>query len=96
VESLPSYPTQSANTSPRLAAIIYGSHLTNVTIQGEGTINGDGSKWWSRKDIPYTFPSLIQLRYSSNIVIRGVALQNSPWYFASFHHVTTSRRHLIN
>jgi hypothetical protein len=76
---LPSYPIQSANTSPRLAAIIFGTQLTNVTITGGGIINGDGQKWWGRKDVPYTFPSIIQLRYSTDIIIRGVTLQNSPW-----------------
>lgn len=48
---LPSYPDGVENSpgmSGRYAAFIGGENMVNVTISGEGTIDGQGFIWWQR------------------------------------------------
>lgn len=48
---LPSFPDGVENSpgmSGRYAAFIGGEHMVNVTISGEGTIDGQGLVWWQR------------------------------------------------
>jgi polygalacturonase len=70
-----------------------GSDLEDVTIEGEGTIDGSGQRWWipaeeaRQKKSGYTLPrpNLIVLTRVKNLVIRGVTIQNAP----KFHFVPT-------
>ncbi len=70
-----------------------GSDLENVTIEGEGTIDGSGERWWipaeeaRQKKSGYTLPrpNLIVLKRVKNLTVRGVTIQNSP----KFHFVPT-------
>ena len=72
---------------------IGGKDLQDVTIRGEGLIDGSGAKWWvpaeeaRRKVSGYTLPrpNLIVLTRVTNLVVRDVTLQNSP----KFHLVPT-------
>lgn len=71
---------------------IYGSHVSNVAITGEGTIDGSGAKWWKMykqakqlelkgldyTPFEYTRPFLIAFDYSEHIRVEGVTLINSP------------------
>lgn len=58
---------------------IYVSHAQNVTICGQGTVNGNGSRWWKeRSGLPYKRPYLICFEYSEHVRIEGVFLTNSP------------------
>jgi hypothetical protein len=91
VSTLPSYPDGVENDpgmSGRYTAFIGGSHLTNVTISGGGTIDGQGLVWWQRsgrlpghkKTLLHTRGRLIEPMYSSDIVIRDVTLKDSPFW----------------
>jgi polygalacturonase len=70
-----------------------GKDLQDVTIAGQGTIEGNGAVWWEaaeaarRKVSGYTLPrpNLIVLTRANNLVVRDVTLQNSP----KFHLVPT-------
>jgi polygalacturonase len=70
-----------------------GKDLEDVTIEGEGTIDGAGRKWWipaeeaRQKKSGYTLqrPNLIVLTRINNLVVRGVTIQNAP----KFHFVPT-------
>lgn len=70
-----------------------GKDLENVTIEGEGTIDGSGKKWWipaeeaRQKKSGYTLPrpNLIVLTRVKNLTVRGVTIQNAP----KFHFVPT-------
>jgi polygalacturonase len=70
-----------------------GDDLEDVTIEGEGVIDGSGERWWipaeeaRQKQSGYTLPrpNLIVLTRVKNLVVRGVTIQNSP----KFHFVPT-------
>lgn len=72
---------------------IGGKDLTDVTIAGNGIIDGSGERWWvpaeeaRRKTPGYTLPRprLIVLTRVRNLVVRDLTLQNSP----TFHLVPT-------
>ncbi len=70
-----------------------GKDLEDVTIEGEGTIDGGGQAWWDaaeaarQKKSGYTLPrpNLIVLTRVKNLTVRGVTIQNAP----KFHFVPT-------
>jgi polygalacturonase len=70
-----------------------GDDLEDITIEGEGIIDGSGERWWipaeeaRQKQSGYTLPrpNLIVLTRVKNVVVRGVTIQNSP----KFHFVPT-------
>lgn len=70
-----------------------GEDLEDVTIAGQGVIDGAGAAWWGdaeearRKKPGYTLPrpNLIVLERATNLVVRDVTIQNSP----KFHLVPT-------
>ena len=72
---------------------ISGSDLTDVTLTGPGTIDGNGAVWWgeaekARQIKPgYTLPrpNLIVLQRCQNVRMENITLQNSP----KFHFVPT-------
>ncbi|MFO1487793.1 MAG: glycoside hydrolase family 28 protein [Verrucomicrobiota bacterium] len=72
---------------------IGGKDLEDVTIRGEGTIDGNGAVWWeeaekARKKVSgFTLPrpNLVVLNRSKNIRLAGIRLINSP----KFHFVPT-------
>ncbi len=72
---------------------IGGKNLTDVTITGQGTIDGNGSVWWEeaekarRKVSGFTLPrpNLIVLNDCKNLRMSGIRLINSP----KFHFVPT-------
>lgn len=76
-----------------------GKDLENVTIEGEGTIDGSGERWWipaeeaRQKKSGYTLPrpNLIVLTRVKNLTVRGVTIQNSP----KFHFVPTDCENVL-
>jgi polygalacturonase len=70
-----------------------GKDLEDVTIAGQGTIEGSGAVWWEeaekarQKKSGFTLPrpNLIVLTRVKNLVVRDVTIQNSP----KFHLVPT-------
>jgi polygalacturonase len=63
------------------APLIGGTGLRNVAITGRGTIDGHGAPWWKRyrdKTLEHPRPRLISIAESSNVLIDGVTLVNSP------------------
>lgn len=70
-----------------------GKRLEDVTIEGEGVIDGSGERWWipaeeaRQKKSGYTLPrpNLIVLTQVKNLVVRNITIQNAP----KFHFVPT-------
>jgi polygalacturonase len=70
-----------------------GKDLEDVTIEGEGTLDGGGQAWWEaaeaarQKQSGYTLPrpNMIVLTRVKNLTVRGVTIQNA----AKFHFVPT-------
>lgn len=63
------------------APLIGGTGLRNVAIVGRGTIDGRGAPWWRRHrdgTLEYPRPRLISIAESSNVLVEGVTLVNSP------------------
>ncbi len=73
--------------------LISGKNLTNATITGNGTIDGNGKVWWEeaekarQKKSGYTLPrpNLIVLTRCKNVRLENLTVQNSP----KFHFVPT-------
>jgi polygalacturonase len=78
---------------------ISGEDLTDVTIAGQGTIDGSGAKWWEpaeearRKVSGYTLPrpNLIVITRCKNLKLSGIKLLNSP----KFHFVPTDCENVV-
>ena len=61
------------------SALLTGEGLTNITLMGDGTIDGNGAAWWAvTKDDMHYRPGLLVLSGTNGLVIEDVLLQNSP------------------
>ncbi|XP_031496807.1 polygalacturonase At1g48100-like [Nymphaea colorata] len=81
-------------SSKRQWLVFYRLH--DMTLQGQGTIDGRGQKWWELPCKPHrgvngtTLPgpcdSPISIRFfeSSNLTVRGVKMMNSPQFHFRF------------
>lgn len=74
--------TWEGNPLPMFAGIVTGINANNITIYGEGTIDGNASfeNWWKNaKVMRGAFrPRLLFLNSCNNVNIQGVKFQNSP------------------
>ncbi len=75
----------------RRVALIHASSQTNISITGEGTIDGSGEAWWEMarkfKKVHDTLgseghprPFLIDITRSQRVRIEGLTVTNSPMY----------------
>lgn len=62
-----------------VGAFLTGTNLHNLTIQGTGTIDGNGADWWAvtHDDLHYR-PGILSLGGSRGLVIQDVLFRNSP------------------
>ena len=67
----------------RYAAILAGTDLQNVTIRGEGTINGQGDAF---RDKSKTRPKNIYLQNCRNVTIEGIRLRNAGSWMQHYRH----------
>ncbi|KAL2341619.1 hypothetical protein Fmac_009559 [Flemingia macrophylla] len=70
--------------------------LDQMTLTGRGTIEGNGEKWWDLPCKPHRgpngktvsgpckSPTMIRFFMSSNLVLSGVKIQNSPMFHVKF------------
>ncbi|KAE9448876.1 hypothetical protein C3L33_19229, partial [Rhododendron williamsianum] len=81
---LPSYGKGREHPGPRYGSLIHGQNLKDVVITGHnGTINGQGLTWWKKyrqKLLNYTRGPLVQIMWSSDIVISNITLRDSPFW----------------
>ncbi|OMO91838.1 Glycoside hydrolase, family 28 [Corchorus olitorius] len=84
---LPSYGYGREHIGPRYGSLIHGQNLKDVVITGHnGTINGQGKSWWKKyrqKLLNNTRGPLVQIMWSSDIVITNITLRDSPFW--TFH-----------
>ncbi|KAK7411839.1 hypothetical protein VNO78_03282 [Psophocarpus tetragonolobus] len=82
--ALPSYGYGREHPGPRYSSLIHGQNLRDVVITGHnGTINGQGQTWWTKyrqKLLNHTRGPLVQILWSSNIVISNITLRDSPFW----------------
>lgn len=85
LQALPFGTYPNSTTSPaHFVTIASGS--SNVEISGGGTIDGNGSAWWTAYDSKAISnrPRLIQVNHADTVRITGVTLQNSPMFHVAF------------
>ncbi|KAL5209427.1 hypothetical protein ABZP36_005050 [Zizania latifolia] len=84
IDPLPSYGRGRELPGKRHQSLIFGSNLTDVIITGaNGTIDGQGAIWWDwfhNRTLNYTRPHLVELMYSTNVVISNLTFTNSPFW----------------
>jgi polygalacturonase len=75
------YYVQGADTTLPLTSVqnfISASGFQNLTIQGKGTIDGQGARWWSNPNGPR--PRMLQLNKGSHLLVKDVTLTNSAMF----------------
>ena len=67
--------------------------VSNITITGQGTIDGSGAPWWAAYNANTTInrPRLIYLSNVTNLTIDSITIQNSPM----FHIVPNNCRNVV-
>ena len=81
-------PGQMADFRKNTPALITGNDLTDISITGQGAIDGGGAPWWVLARSPTGMhtsygndrPKLLVLTNCQRILISGVTLRNSPMY----------------
>jgi polygalacturonase len=79
--------------------LLSGKDLTELTVTGKGTIDGNGGVWWEeaekarQKVSGYTLPrpNLFTLQRCRNVKLSGITLRNSP----KFHFVPTECEEVV-
>ena len=68
-------------TFPASSDFLYGTGLTNLTINGAGTMDGQGAAWWSAFNSSSSTvrpPAMIEISKSSNVTLMGITVKDSP------------------
>jgi galacturan 1,4-alpha-galacturonidase len=88
-------PTPKIETAPQLEALLWGEGVSNVTVSGNGTIDGQGWRWWSlpanKSDGEYWHhcrPYLLafgrgdvrQPGAISDVAVSGITLKDPPFW----------------
>jgi len=83
------YPAKTEFREPGLQSLVSATDATNVSITGEGTIDGNGESWWviaravknagvMGSDHPR--PRLVVFDHCKHVKVEGVTIQNSPMW----------------
>jgi len=89
------YPPRTEFRLPDLQPLVSAKNSTNITIIGEGVIDGAGDNWWQEarniKDhgilgAGHPRPKLIVFDHCKDIVVEDVTVQNSPmWQLVAYY-----------
>jgi polygalacturonase len=83
------YPEITEFRLPGIQALVSATNAENVSITGEGTIDGNGESWWQMartvRDAgvmgnPHPRPRLVVFDHCKHVRIEGVTIQNSPMW----------------
>jgi polygalacturonase len=83
------YPAKVEFREPGLQALVSATGATNVSISGEGVIDGAGESWWEMarkiKDAgvmgsDHPRPRLVVFDHCKHVRVEGVTIQNSPMW----------------
>ncbi|XP_062180593.1 probable polygalacturonase [Phragmites australis] len=84
IDPLPPYGRGRELPGGRYMSLIHGNGLQDVFITGEnGTIDGQGSVWWDmwrKRTLLFTRPHLLELMYSTDVIISDVVFKDSPFW----------------
>ncbi|HEY7413964.1 MAG TPA: glycosyl hydrolase family 28 protein [Ktedonobacteraceae bacterium] len=77
-ETMSDYTVQSGEVvDTPLLALLNSDFASNITIEGSGVINGQGSIWWSAGLPTSSRPRLVEIANGSNVRVSGVTLENA-------------------
>lgn len=74
---------------PALQPLVSATNADNVTINGEGVIDGQGQSWWIEARTvhdsgvmgnPHPRPRLIVFDHCKHVLVESVTIQNSPFW----------------
>jgi polygalacturonase len=74
-------------TFPENTDFVYGSKLTNITLNGSGVMEGQGQAWWTAFNNGGTDnrpPAMIELTGCTGVTVTGITVQNSPKFHIQF------------
>lgn len=82
------YPQKTEFREPDLQPLVSATDAENITIDGEGTIDGNGASWWAEaRSIRdhgvlgnHPRPKLIILDHCRHVVVEGITIENSPMW----------------
>ena len=83
------YPAITEFKAPGRRSLVSAANATNVSITGEGVIDGNGESWWQEaravKDhgvmgSDHTRPRLVVFDHCRHVLVEGVTIQNSPMW----------------
>ncbi|MGC2300759.1 MAG: glycoside hydrolase family 28 protein, partial [Acidobacteriaceae bacterium] len=75
--------------APGLQSLVSATNATNVTITGDGVIDGAGESWWQEARTvgdhgvmgsDHTRPRLVVFDHCRHVLVAGVTIQNSPMW----------------
>jgi polygalacturonase len=83
------YPAKTEFREPGLQSLVSATEASNVSIIGEGVIDGSGESWWEMaravknagvmgSDHPR--PRLVVFDHCKHVLVEGVTIQNSPMW----------------
>ena len=61
--------------------LVYADHAENIAVIGQGTLNGNGQRWWKElreHKLSYVRPYMVNFQYCKNIKIEDVTITMSP------------------
>ncbi len=83
------YPAKTEFRELGLQSLVSATNANNISITGEGVIDGAGEPWWemARKiknaglmDSDHPRPRLVVFDHCKHVVVEGVTIQNSPMW----------------
>ena len=83
------YPAKVEFRLPALQSLVSATNAENVSITGEGTIDGQGQSWWQMARSVHDFgvmgnshprPRLVVFDHCKHVRVEGVTIQNSPFW----------------
>jgi len=86
LQALPFSEYPGAGSTSSISNFIQASDDSNVEISGSGTIDGNGSAWWTAYNSNNNIqrPDLLRFNNDNIILIQNVTLQNSPMFHVAF------------
>ncbi len=83
------YPKITEFRAPGRQALVSATNASNVTITGQGTIDGNGARWWQMtrsiknsgvmgSDHPR--PRLVVFDHCNYVIVEGITIENSPMW----------------
>lgn len=83
------YPAKTEFRAPGLQSLVSATNATNVSIKGDGVIDGAGESWWQEARTQgdhgvmgsdHVRPRLVVFDHCRHVLVEGVTIQNSPMW----------------